>query len=335
MNRRRALVALGTAVLATPLSGLAQRSAGVKRIGVLTLEGVDSNLARRRQSWMHESLGRFGWDVGRNIAMEWIFAERKRENLPLFAHKLVRRNVDVIVAILNPAIHEAARATKTIPVVMYAYNGDPVKSGLISSLARPGGNVTGTLRWVDLVEQVSKQYEMLRLAAPAAIRVASLWEPWTVESEAHKVADAVRDRVKKTLGFVVTDFVVHDAEDIAPTLDRISEFKPDALFVANLPLIRAHYGVITAFAKRQRLISSSTGAQWVHEGGLMYYGPDVRHELDRMVSFVDRILRGANPGDLAVEQPAKFEFVFNARTARRIGYTLPQELQLRVDHVVE
>ncbi|MEK6243424.1 MAG: ABC transporter substrate-binding protein [Pseudomonadota bacterium] len=328
-------MALGATVVANPLDCLAQPVTRVRRIGILAPGSAGASVVPDFRRVLYGSLGRAGYEIGRDIFVEWRFAEGKLERLSELADDLVRLNVDVIVAWNDLATEAAARATRTIPIVMYAYNEDPVKRGLAASLARPGGNVTGAMWFVDLVNQIVKTYEVLKLAVPSAVRVASLWSPWIARPKAEEQVAEIHDRVKRAFGMVVTSFVVDKSEEIPSALDRISAFKPDALFISSTTAITPRSGEIAAFAIRQKLVLIGSGPQVVTAGGLLYFGPDRPHVIDRTVSFVDRILRGAKPGDLPIEQPAKFELVFNARTARAIGYSPPPELRLRIDRVIE
>jgi len=332
-RRRRFLAALGVTVAANPLDCLAQPATRVRRIGLLTTDSSDTDWVKSRQRLIPESLGRAGYQVGRDILIEWRFAAGKLERLSDLADELVRLNVDVLVAWGELATHAAAHATQTIPIVMYAYSGNPVQRGLVASLARPGGNITGTVQWVDVVGQVVKQYQLLKEALGSAARVASLWWPWAPNAE--QLVAEMHDRVHKRLGLTVVSFVVHSSDEIPSALDRIAAFKPDALYFLPGGVIGTRLDEVTTFALRQKLVSITPGPHGVEKGGLIYYGPDGNHLVDRTVHFVDRILRGAKPADLPVEQPDKYELVFNAKTARSIVYTLPPVLKLRVDRVIE
>lgn len=331
-GRRKLLLASG-ALLAAPLTSFAQSEQKVRRIGFLSEDTADADWAQSRQRLILESLGRAGYRAGRDIVMEWRFAGEKPVRLRELADDLVRLEVDVLVAWGNQSTHAAAQATRTIPIVMYAYNGNPVHRRLVASLARPGGNVTGTMAFVDIVDMVVKQYELLKQALPSAVRVASLWSSWAPNAE--QLVAEMHDRVYKELGLVVVSFVVHNSDEIPSALDRIAAFKPDAIYTATTADVRTRLAEVATFAIRQKLVLTGSGPQAVAAGGLIYYGPDSTHLLDRTVRFVDRILHGAKPADLPVEQLERYELVFNARTARAIGYTLPRTLQLRVDRVIE
>lgn len=333
VGRRRFLTALCAGALAKPLSCLSQSLGKVPRIGMLLVDSAASQFGRTRRDWAIESLGRAGYRVGTDIVLEWRFAEGKREHLRELADELVQTGMDVIVAWTWLAIHAARDATQSIPVVMYGYGDDVIKQGIAKSLARPGGNITGTLWNIDPAELVLKQTQLLREAAPNAVRLASLWWPWS--PKAREWVNRVNARSNREFGFLVTDFVVDRAEEIPSALQRIAEFAPDALWVANQPITRPRFSEIAAFALQKKLISFSDGPNWPEAGGLLYYGADVRHLVDRTMSYVVRILQGARPGDLPIEQPDRFELVFNARTAQAIGYALPSAVRLRVNRVIE
>lgn len=333
-KRRRFLAALTATTVASPIRSIAQQALRPPRIGFLSEGSTLEFLVQNRQRLMVESFGRAGYQVGRDIVIEWRFAEGKRERLRELADELISLKVDVLIASPSYAVHTAVRATQTIPIVMFGYDSNPVQEGLIASLARPGGNVTGTVWFADVVGIVVKQFEMLKQALPSAVTVASLWAPWGPANAEELVAE-IRDRVYKSFGFVFVDFVVHNSDEIPSLLNRIAAMKPDALYVGFAAAIRPRYAEIAAFATRQKLVSLVAVPLAVTQGGLMYYGPDSVHVLNRTVHYVVRILRGAKPADLPVEQPDKYELLFNARTARAIGYTLSPALQLRVDRVIE
>ena len=332
VGRRRFVTALGATALANSLVSLAQRTSKVPRIGILMFYAAETEAGRIRRRWVQESLTRLGYTVGTDVFIEWRHHEDRPERISKFVDEFVRLKLDVIVAWGSADTHAAARATKTIPIVMLSYGGDPVKMGLAASLARPGGNVTGNQWFVDLTDLVVKRYEILRQAVPAAARIASMWTPWTPNpSDSFRIVDEINHRVRKGFGWVVTDFVVPSPEEVPAVLDRIAAFKPDALYVGYL----ARLPEITTFAIQQKLVTIGHSPSVAQEGGLLFYGPDSSHLVYRAMSFVDRILRGAKPGNLPIEQPLKYQLIFNAKTARAIGYTLPPDLQLRVTQVIE
>lgn len=333
MNRREALTALGAAALTGPLQALAQRRSRVPRVGVLTADAPDAATVPSVRGHLQAAFSRAGYEVGKNFVLEWRFGGGRRERLDTLASELVELKVDVIIAWAVEATHAAARATKTTPIVMLSYYDDPVKRGLVASLARPGGNVTGMTWVVDLVDLSLKQFELLKRAAPGAVRIAALWWPWSSDAQ-QWVADLYA-RIDKELGLVVTGFVVQGPEEVPSALNRIAAFKPDALHIASFPIYRARLPEMADFAIREKLISFATEPIAVDNGLLLYYGPARDHINDRAVAYVHRILHGAKPSELPVEQPAEYALWFNAKTARAIGYSLPPDLQLRLERVIE
>lgn len=333
-GRRQFLTALGATALAIPFDCGARRGRKVPLVGVI----VAGN--RRRPSgelfWeplISTAFGKAGYTIGTDIDLEWRYAEGKLERVKSFAEEFVRLEVDVILSLQSyPAVGFIKAAASNTPIVMHGYPPNPVVTGLIASFARPGGNVTGTT-WVrDITELTVKQFQLLKEAAPKAMRVAVL--RWTKSPPAPWVAQ-LGARVNKSFGFEVEDFPVANPPELRAVLNKISTHKPDALFVFTEAFIAQHGRDIANFSIERKLISIGSGVSFAFSGGLLYYGPSYTQLIDRSISYVDRILRGANPGDLPVEEPTDFEFVFNAKTARAIGYSLPASLQLRADRMIE
>lgn len=333
VGRRRFLTVLGATTLSWPLTCVAQHDARVRRIGVLALDRADAGWVRTRRSWILEDLSSAGFDVGKNLVIEWRFAEGDKRRLPELAEDLVRSNVDVIVAWNPVPVHAAWKATREIPIVMYSYTLDPIKEGLAKGLSRPGGNVTGTLWSPDWSGLIIKQYQILKMALPNARRIAALRR---VLNPTHRQWHAeLVVRVEKEIGLAVTDFLVDAEEDIPQALGRIADFKPDAIAIAMVPVIRLRIDEIVAFTKQHKLVSMGIGTPWPEVGGLMIYGTDIREIMNRTMSFVARILYGAKPGDLPIEQATRFELSFNMRTAQEIGYHPTKELLARIDRLIE
>lgn len=330
IRRRKLLAALGASVIAQPLACAAQ-AASRPRIGVLSNDAAAAGIGRQQRQFLYDALRRAGYTVGKDVDVEWRFAEGRSERLVTLANELIDLQVALIVVPASDTATLAARkATTRTPIVMQNFTGNPVALGLVRSLAHPGGNVTGTL-YASIVEVAPKQYQILKEAAPAAVRVASIWEPSPAGLE---MAEEIRKHVK-ALGIETTDFLVRRPDEVPSVLKRIAAFRPDALYVGTTPPLRVRLADIAAFAMENKMVTISSGLIGVREGLLLYYGPDIRYTWERTASYIDRILRGANPGDLPAEQPAKFELIFNAKTARAIGYTLPTTLQARLDRVLE
>ena len=270
-----------------------------------------------------------GWIAGRNATIEYRHAAGDPARLSKLAQELVALKVDVIVAAGTEAIQAASRATTTIPIVM-AISSDPVASGLVASLARPGANVTGLTHLnIDIS---GKRLELLREAVPGARRVAVLW------NSGHPVKprewQAVREAAQR-LGMNLRSVEVKRSPDVDRVLVAIGEEKIDALVALEDPLLLAHRRRIAEFALHHRLPSMFEPREFVEAGGLMSYGPVFADLYRRAAVYVDKILKGTKPADLPVEQPTKFELVINMKTAKALGLTIPPAVLLRADHVLE
>jgi putative ABC transport system substrate-binding protein len=302
----------------------------VRRIGYLSPEVADSEPGRRNQRLIRESLRRVGYEEGRNLVVEWRFAEGQPDRLHELARDLVRRQVELIIALTSPPAIAAKKASATMPVVMFV-GVLPVEQGIVGSLARPGGNVTGTV-W-NSPETAGKVLQILKEAAPGAVRVAALRNP---SLPANKVYELEQVRAAKVLGMTYQFFDVTRPEELPAALERVAASSPDALHVVfDSLVIGSRLREIASFAIERKLISIGSGRAVVNTGGLFYYGPDVPDIADQTAGYVDRILRGAKPADLPIQMPRKYEFVVNAKTARAIGYKVPPTLLLRADEVIE
>ena len=328
-SRRRALNGLaGALALMGPIGGWAQPTGPMRRIGVLGA-GLAAETYSPLGLLFFETLRRSGYEPGRNLRVDSRHAEGNVARLPALAQELVALEVELIVAFTNVAIAAARQATRRLPIVM-GYALEPVASGFVDSLARPGGNVTGTT-WVS-GEIAGKSLQVLNEAVPRATRVAVLSNPATPGLQ--RYGDANR-RAAAALGVTLEFFRAPRPEDIAAALERIDASHADAIYIVNDPVIDARLAEITAFARGRKLATVGTGPQIVAAGGLIYYGPDSKDIMVRTVSFVDRILRGARPAELPVEQPTKFELVINLKTAKALGLAIPPSLLQRADEVIE
>jgi putative ABC transport system substrate-binding protein len=308
----------------------AQQSKKVPRIGYLS--PVDPAGESTRSEGVRLALRELGYIEGQNIAIEYRYAEAKLDRHPELAAELVRLKVDIIVvAGGDPIIRAVKNATKTIPIVMM-HVGDPVEAGLVDSLARPGGNVTGlTLLSRELG---GKRLELLKEAVPKVARVAVLYEPASpaIVLDVKEVLPAAA----RTLGLSVRSWEVRDADGFDRVFAAMGKERPDGIYVPpGGPLTRANGKRIAGFALKSRLPSVYHSREFVDAGGLMYYGADVADSYRRVAYYVDRILKGAKPADLPVEQPTKFELVINLKTAKQIGVTIPQSLLFRADKVIK
>jgi putative ABC transport system substrate-binding protein len=272
-----------------------------------------------------------GYIEGQNIAFEYRYAEGKIERFPELATDLVRLKVDIIVVTGgSPQTLAAKNATKTIPIVMTGAGLDPVEAGLVESLARPGGNITG-------ITNVSlglggKRLELLKEAVPKLARVAVLYE---LANPASVTELKVVQTAAHAMGLTVRSWEVRGTDDLDRVIVTTGKQHPDGLYVTGGPLTTANRKRIADLLVKSRLPSMYIRSEFVDAGGLMSYGADVADSYRRVAYFVDRILKGAKPADLPVEQPTKFELVINIKTAKQIGLTLPQSLLYRADKVIK
>ena len=276
-----------------------------------------------------QQLHELGYVEGQNIVIEYRFAEWRAERLADFAAELVRLKVDVIVSGGTPGPLAAKRATSTIPIVMAAA-GDPVGTGLVANLGRPEGNITGLSNLSE--ELTGKRLQLVKEVVPGISRVAVLWNagnPISMIVFKHTEAAA------RTLGMQVHSVEVRGPDDFQQALAAMVTARAGALFVVDDPLVFRQRLLIADFAVRNRLPASAFYKEFVEAGGLMSLGPNLAHQYRRAAIFVDKILKGAKPADLPVEQPTKFELVINLKTARAIGLTIPSALLLRADQVIE
>jgi len=317
---------LGGAAAAWPLAARAQEPRRLPTIGFLgpNTRSVDS----QRVVAFVERLRELGWTENRTVAIEYRWGEGRDERFAQIAAEFVRRNVDVIVTSGTPPAIAAKRATAVIPIV-FAAAGDPVDTGLVASLARPGGNVTGlSIQQTDLA---GKRLEMLREILPGLRTLAILADIGSPNSvlEMREAQAAAR-----TLGLDVVTSEVREAEDIAPAFEALKG-RANALYVCAAPLLTTNRIRINTLALGVRLPTVHTFREYAEVGGLMSYGPNVPDLFRRAAEYVDKILRGAKPSDLPVEQPTKFDLVINLTTAKALGLEIPATLLARADEVIE
>jgi putative tryptophan/tyrosine transport system substrate-binding protein len=303
----------------------AQQPKKVPRIGFLSPTSDDSRVESFRQG-----LRELGYVDGQNIAIEYRWAEGRFDQLPNLAGELVRHNVDMIVAVVTQASLAAKKATGTIPIVMIGVS-DPVGSGLVSSLARPGANITGTSSMT--AEVVGKQLELLKEILPKISRVAALWNP------ANPIFQAIQLRETKdaaqALGMRLQLMEARIPDEIDHAFAAVARERTRALIVLNDPVFTAHRKRIAELSAKQRLAAVSGTLEYPEAGGLMAYGPSFPDMYRRAATYVDKILKGAKPADLPVEQPTKFELVINLKAAKEIGLTIPQSVLFRADKVIK
>jgi putative tryptophan/tyrosine transport system substrate-binding protein len=323
-SRREFITLLGGAAVAWPLAASAQQK--LPTIGFLG--AATPSVAGHWVAAFVKRLGELGWIEGRTVAIEYRWAEGRNERYAEIAAEFVRLKVDVIVTWASAPVIAAKQATSVIPIV-FGVQTDPVASGLVASLARPGGNVTGLS--IQQADTVGKRLELLREVVPNLGRLAILANggtPGPVLEMAEVQATA------RSLGLEVTTLEIRQAEDIAPAIETLKS-RADALYVATDPLIFTNRIRINTLAQGARLPTIYGTREYVEAGGLMSYGSNVPDLFRRAGDYVDKILRGAKPADLPVEQPTKFDLVINLTTAKTLGLTIPELFLLRADAVIE
>ena len=322
------ILTLTLVVVALSLAAHAQSPARVARIGYL-----GSSSPSLEAQWIdafRQRLRELSYVEGRSITLEYRWADGRDERLPGLATELVNAKVDIIVTTGTPSAFAAKRATTTIPIVM-ASAGDPVRSGLIASLARPGANLTGVT--VLGPELEGKRLGYLKQAIPGISRVAVIWNPANPAIRFYLQAAQDVARTSQLTLEPVTE--IRRVEDFESALATITRARPDALIVLADRFLLAHRRRIVDFAVTRRLPGMYAYPEYVDAGGLMSYAPDNAALFRDAASYVDKILRGAKPGDLPVQEPSKFELAINLKTARALGLTLSQSLLLQADRVVQ
>jgi putative ABC transport system substrate-binding protein len=325
-TRRQLLLALGACALAAPFASRAQQQR-VYRIGFLgnSTAALEANLVGP----FREGLRELGYVEGRNIVIEYRWAEGKYERFPALIAELVARKVEVIVTAGTPAALAVQRAAATIPLVMVAV-GDPVGTGLVASLARPGGNSTGLTSIAPDLE--GKRMELLREIVPKLARVSFLLNP---DNAFHVGSEKQARAAAQVLHLDVQFIGVRADSDFDHAFDAIARERPDAFIVLADRVFLHNRGRIVDFAARNRLPAVYPYRELVEAGGLMSFGPNYAEMHRRAAVYVDKILKGAKPSDLPVEQPTKFELIINPKSAKAIGLTIPQSLLLRADEVIQ
>src|ERR1043166_3420502 len=319
------------AVVVVGAFAAAQQPKKVPRIGYLS--GVDAASEISRAEGIRMSLRELGYIEGQNITSEYRYAEGKIDRFPELAAELVRLKVDIIVVTGGDRPIRAARnATMTIPIVMVGTGSDPVKAGYIESLARPGGNITGLTNLT--VELGGKRLELLKEAVPKLVRVAVLYDP-IIPASVIELKEVV-PVAARALGLTVRSWEIRGADGIDGVFAAMGKDHPDGLYVpGGGSLINTNFKRLARFALNNRLPSVSGRKEAVDAGGLIYYGADTADSYRRVAYYVDKILKGAKPGDLPVEQPTKFELVINLKSAKQIGLTIPPNVLARADNVIK
>jgi putative ABC transport system substrate-binding protein len=322
--RRQFTLTVGATAVAWPLSLHAQQSKRVPRIGVLLFgtPDTDPNLPA-----FLRGLRELGFVEGQNIAIEYRYAEGKPDRLRALAGELVAIKPDLIFALGGDVAPSARVATTTIPIVV-AVSNDPVQAGLVTSLAHPGGNITGvTFVSSDLA---AKRLQFLREIAPAIARVGVIWNPDHVDPEYREVQSAA-----KTLGIPVRSLEVRSADDFDTAFDAATNDRIQALMPITSRLMLINRARIIEFSRRHQLLLASGFGPWAREGALLSYGPDTDASTKRAAAYVDKILRGTKPDELPIEQPTKFQLVINNKIAKSLGLDIPPSLLATADQVIE
>jgi putative ABC transport system substrate-binding protein len=327
MDRRGFISGVALGFLAAPLAAEAQQAGKVSRVGYL-----ESGVAGPGDTFLEafrQGLADLGWVEGRNMAIELRAAEGKYDRLPDLAAELVRLNVDVIFASSTPGAVAAKRATTTIPIVIGRV-ADPVGSGLVASLARPGGNITG---WTHQGLELRVKYlDLLKEAVPGATRIGVLWNP---ANPIHRPSLKSMEAAAQALTVDLHPIGVRRSEEIEGAFSVLARQRVQALTVFQDGMFLARGPQIIALAAMNRLPTMYGTTELVRAGGLMGYGVDLLDMYRRGAYFVDRILKGAKPADLPVEQPTKFELVINLKTAKALGLTIPPSLLARADEIIQ
>jgi putative ABC transport system substrate-binding protein len=320
-------VVLAVSLMLAPLAVGAQQASKVRQIGYLVLSPLADPPSAERAAFL-DGLSGLGYIAGRNIIIEYRSAAWNRELLPDLAAELVALKVDVIVAV--PGAAEAARdATKTIPIIVPAL-GDPVEEGFVKSLARPGGNITGTGSTADGL--TGKRLELLKEAIPKLSRAAVLWNP--ANQGGPRQWQETQSAARK-LRLTLQSLEVRDPNDVPRAFSAMTQKRPEALIIVTSALTTAYRPIIIEFANRQRIPTMFAVKADVEAGGLISYAPSLSDSFRRAARYVDKVLNGANPGDLPIEDPTKFELVINLKTAKALGLTIPQSLLGRADQLIE
>ncbi len=321
--RRRDFIALaGSAAITWPSDLRAQKSA--PRVGVLLYSSPEAD---PQVESFRLGLRDLGYIEGRNLTIEYRYAEGRPERLPRLAAELAQSKPDVILALGGDVAPWAKKATVSIPLV-FAVSTDPVRSGLVVTLGRPVGNATGVTLLQD--ELASKRLELLKEAAPQVSRVAFLWNPDHVDNEY-----GLAERAAQKIGIELRPAEMRGPGDLPGAFDTATQAHADALYVVSSRHTAANIPSIVGFATKNRLPLAGGWGAWARAGGLLSYGPNINDMIRRTATYVDRVLKGANPADLPVQQPTKFELVINITTAKALDLKIPESFLLRADEVIE
>ncbi|HEY3165908.1 MAG TPA: ABC transporter substrate-binding protein [Candidatus Binatia bacterium] len=323
---KKKIISLALGALLVTLNSEAQQPKKIPRLGFL-VPGSASSFSARIEAF-RQGLRELGYVEGQNIAIEYRYADGKNDRVAALAAELVRLKVDMIVTGDTPAVQAAKNATSTIPIVM-GNVADPVAVGLVASLARPGGNITGLTTLATELD--GKRLELFKELLPKAARAAFIWDP---SNPAMKVRFKEVQGAAQALEITLQSLEVRNAKELETAFDAVIRERPGALLVPNT-MVLARGQEIAEFAAKNRLALIYDTWEFVEVGGLMSYGPSFTDLWRRAATYVDKILKGAKPADLPVEQPTKFELVINLKTAKQISLTIPPNVLARADKVIK
>jgi putative tryptophan/tyrosine transport system substrate-binding protein len=328
MSRRQVIIAFGAGVIAVPFVGYAQTKSKVFHIGYVGNSTLSTEV--ELVEGFRQGLRERGYTEGKDIVIHYVWAGGRADLLPSLVADLIALRVDVLVTAGTPAVLAAKQATASIPIVMAA-QGDAVAAGIVPNLARPGGNVTGLSTLFPDVE--GKRLELLREIVPKLSRLALLANPANPFS---KVMLRSTQAAAKALTLKTQVFEVSTIDEFDNAFAAIAKARPDAMAVlADRPFLISNRARIIRFAADNRLPTMHPFLEFVEEGGLIYYGPNFADMFRRAGTYIDKILKGAKPGDLPIEQPTKFELAINMKAAKALNLTVPQSILLRADRVIE
>ena len=329
IDRRTFLCGLPLGALAASFAAEAQPAGRMWRIGILQTSAPKDETAR--VAALEQGLAELGYVGGRNILIVNRNAGQQVSRLLELATELVRSGVDVIVTSVNPATLAAKKATATIPIVM-AVGVEPVAAGLVASLAKPGANVTGLTFDVDATQLAGKRLEILKELMPSVSRVAVLWNPGYGPGMLRLRGT---EQAGRQLGITIVSVQLSEGSDAERAFTEIRRAPAEAVTVLSDPVTVGRRAEITELAARYRVPAIYALREWVEDGGLVSYATSLNEQWRRAARYVDKVLKGANPADLPVEQPSKFELVINLKTAKALGLTIPQALLVRADEIIQ
>jgi ABC-type uncharacterized transport system substrate-binding protein len=326
MPRRAFMAVIACGVLAAPLAAEAQQAGKVWRVGYLGNSNPTANAPTRDA--FRQGLRELGWVEGQNVSIEYRWADGHLDRFPALAAELLETRVDLILVAGRAAVRGARQATRTVPIVS-AITGDPVTVGFAASLARPGGNVTGLA--VQFGDLAGKQLQILTEAVPKVVRIVILHHALPP----NRLILEAAEKAARALGLKGRVLDIRDVSELAGAFRTAQREQADAMYVLPSPTFRRHRAHLAELAVKHRLPGIYEDDGYVEAGGLISYGPDFSDLYRRSASYVDRIFKGARPGDLPFEQPTKFELVINLKTAKALGLTISPSLLQRADQVIE